>query len=111
MAEEKDFIEKNKADLCASLQHTIVGILLEKCIRASEATGIKNIALAGGVSANSGLRKAFQVEAKKRQWALSVPEVRYTTDNAAMIAITGYYKYLKKEFADQDVTPLARMKP
>ena len=111
LAEEKDFIEKNKADLCASLQHTIVGILLEKCIRASEATGIKNIALAGGVSANSGLRKAFQVEAKKRQWALSVPEVRYTTDNAAMIAITGYYKYLKKEFADQDVTPLARMKP
>jgi len=111
LKEDKDFIKKYKADLCASLQHTIVDILLEKCILVSEETGINNIALAGGVSANSGLRKAFHQEADKRNWSLFIPEVRYTTDNAAMIAITGYYKYLKKDFAGQDIVPLARMKP
>jgi len=111
LAENKDFIEKNRADLCASLQHTIVDILLEKCISAANETGISDIALAGGVSANSGLRKAFQEEAVKRNWSLFTPDVKYTTDNAAMIAITGYYKYLKKDFAGQDVIPLARIKP
>jgi len=109
LKEDKDFIKTSKADLCASLQFTIVDILLEKCILASKETGIKNIALAGGVSANSGLRKVFHEEADKRNWSLFIPEVRYTTDNAAMIAITGYYKYLKKDFTGQDVTPLARM--
>jgi len=111
LKEDKDFIKMYKADLCASLQHTIVDILLEKCILASEETGIKNIALAGGVSANSGLRIAFHEEADKRNWSLFIPQVRYTTDNAAMIAITGYYKYLKKDFTDQDITPAARMDP
>jgi N6-L-threonylcarbamoyladenine synthase len=93
------------------LQFTIIDILLDKCIKASEETGIKMIALAGGVSANSGLRKAFNDEAKKRNWSLFIPEVRYTTDNAAMIAVTGYYKYLRKDFTGQDIAPLARMKP
>lgn len=111
LKEDKDFIETHKTDLCASLQQTIVDVLLEKCILASEETGIKNIALAGGVSANSGLRKAFHQEADKRNWSLFIPEVRYTTDNAAMIAITGYYKYLKKDFTGQDVTPTARINP
>jgi len=110
LARDKSFIEKNRSDLCASLQLTILDILLEKCIQASEETGIKVIALAGGVSANSGLRSAFYEEATKRDWSLFVPEVRYTTDNAAMIAITGYYKYLQGDFAGQDVTPLARIK-
>jgi N6-L-threonylcarbamoyladenine synthase len=111
LKEDKNFINTYKADLCASLQRTIVDILIEKCIRASEETGIKNIALAGGVSANSGLRKAFYAEADKRNWSLFIPQVRYTTDNAAMIAITGYYKYLNKDFAGQDVTPTARINP
>ena len=111
LADDKNFVEKNKADLCASLQHTIVDILLGKCIKASEETGITDLAMAGGVSANSGLRKAFQEEAAKRNWSLFIPEVRYTTDNAAMISMTGYYKYLQKDFAGQDITPLARMIP
>jgi N6-L-threonylcarbamoyladenine synthase len=106
---EKNFIIKNKADLCASLQRTIVEILLEKCIKAAEAKGIREIALAGGVSANSELRNAFTREAAKRNWRLFIPEIKYTTDNAAMIAITGYYKYLAGEFAGKDVVPVAKV--
>jgi N6-L-threonylcarbamoyladenine synthase len=106
---DKNFIRNNKADLCASLQRTIVEILLEKCIKASEFTGITEIALAGGVSANSELRSAFTHEAEKRKWNLFIPEIRYTTDNAAMIAITGYYKYLAGEFAALDIVPVARI--
>jgi N6-L-threonylcarbamoyladenine synthase len=109
LAREKKFIENNKSDLCASLQRTIVDILLEKCIKAAESTGISEIALAGGVSANSGLRNAFSQEAVKRKWTLFIPEFRFTTDNAAMIAITGYYKYLAGDFAGQDMTPVARI--
>jgi len=105
---DKEFIEKNKPDLCASLQRTIVEILLDKCKKAAQATGISEIALAGGVSANSELRHAFTREADRRKWTLFIPEIRYTTDNAAMIAITGYYKYLAGEFAGQDVVPLAK---
>jgi N6-L-threonylcarbamoyladenine synthase len=104
-----NYIEDNKADLCASLQKTIIDILLGKLIRAAKETGIKEITIAGGVSANSGLRQALRDEAVKRQWNLFVPEFRYTTDNAAMIAITGYYKYLKGEFASHDMVPFARM--
>ena len=111
VTKDRDFILNNRADLCASLQATIIDILLDKCIKAAEETGITDIALAGGVSANSGLRKAFGEEAARRNWALFIPAVHYTTDNAAMIAITGYYKYLKKDFAGQDSIPLARMKP
>lgn len=110
LEENPDFIEKNKADLCASLQHTIVDILMTKLIKAAEQTGISEIAIAGGVSANSGLRNALIDEAGQRQWSIYIPELRYSTDNAAMIAITGYYKYLKNMFVEQDVAPLARYK-
>ena len=105
---DPDFIEKNKADLCASLQGTIVNILVSKVIKAAEETGIREIGIAGGVSANSGLRQAMTLEATKRNWNLFLPEFRYTTDNAAMIGITGYNKYLRGEFCSHDITPLAR---
>ena len=106
--EDADFIEKNRANLCASLQHTIVTILTAKLIKASIETGIKEIGIAGGVSANSGLRKAVTSEAEKRGWNVFIPELSLTTDNAAMIGISGYYKYLRGEFTGQDVAPLAR---
>ncbi len=106
--EDPDFIDNNKADLCASLQHVIVSILISKLVKASVLTGIKEIGIAGGVSANSGLRDGFTEEAADRKWNLFLPEFRYTTDNAAMIGITGYYKFLKGEFCSHDVTPLAR---
>ena len=102
------FIENNKAHLCASLQHVIVSILIGKLAKASLQTGIREIGIAGGVSANSGLRNGMKEEAEKRNWNLFIPEFRYTTDNAAMIGITGYYKYLRGEFSSHDVTPLAR---
>jgi N6-L-threonylcarbamoyladenine synthase len=106
---DPDFIEKNKADLCASLQYTIVSILTAKLVKASIETGIKEIGIAGGVSANSGLRSAVKKEAEKREWNLFIPEISLTTDNAAMIGITGYYKYIRGEFTCQDITPLARI--
>ena len=106
--EDPDFIENNKADLCASLQHTIVTILTGKLVKASNETGIREIGIAGGVSANTGLRNAVKTEAEKRGWNLFIPELSYTTDNAAMIGITGYYKYLRGEFAGQDIVPVAR---
>jgi N6-L-threonylcarbamoyladenine synthase len=109
LKEDPDFIEKNKPDLCASLQHTIVSILVSKLIKAASETDIMEIGIAGGVSANSGLRNAVRAEAEKRKWNLFVPEPGFTTDNAAMIGITGYYKYLRKEFTGQDVAPLARL--
>lgn len=102
------FIDQNKADLCASLQHTIVEILMNKLIRASKQTRIREIAVAGGVSANSGLRSALKEEAARKKWNLYIPDFQYTMDNAAMIAVTGYFKYLKKEFADLNVVPFAR---
>lgn len=108
LAEDQEFIEKNKADLCASLQKTIVDILTEKLVLASRKLKIREVALAGGVSANSGLREAVRKLAVRENWKLYIPEFRFTTDNAAMIAITGYYKYRKGEFAGQDVTPLAK---
>jgi len=106
--EDACFIENNKADLCASLQQVIVDILIGKLVKASIQSGIKEIGIAGGVSANSGLRTGMIEEAEKRKWNLFIPEFRYTTDNAAMIGITGYYKYLRGEFSGQDVIPLAR---
>ena len=108
LKEDPDFIEKNRADLCASLQHTIISILIGKVISASLRTGINEVGIAGGVSANSGLRNEMKREAEKRNWNLFIPEFRFTTDNAAMIGITGYYKYLRGEFSGHDVTPLAR---
>lgn len=107
--ENPNFIEQNVNDLCASLQKTIIDILLDKLIKAAKDTGVKEITVAGGVSANSGLRDRLNLEAKKRNWNMFIPEFAYTTDNAAMIAITGYYKYLNNEFTDQRVTPMARM--
>ena len=109
LKEDPDFIEKNKADLCASLQHTITGILTAKLIKASEETGIIQIGIAGGVSANSELRNSVRAEAGKRNWDLFIPEIEYTTDNAAMIGITGYYKYLRGDFTGHDVAPMARL--
>ncbi len=106
---DENFIENNKADLAASLQKTIIDILMEKLILASEKYNIKQIAIAGGVSANSGLREAIEAESIKRDWKPFIPAFSYTTDNAAMIAITGHYKYLKKEFCKQDIAPMARM--
>jgi len=107
--DDKDYIENNMYDLCSSLQKTIIDILMGKLRRAVRETGIKTIGVAGGVSANSGLRETLQADADKRGWKLHIPKIKFTTDNAAMIAITGYYKYLNKEFASQDITPLARM--
>ncbi len=108
LKENKNFIEENIHDLCASLQHTIIDILLNKLKQASTQTGINEIAVAGGVSANSGLRNALRENAKKRHWNLFIPKFEYTMDNAAMIAITGYYKYLNNEFAEQNIVPFAR---
>lgn len=108
LKENENFVEDNLADLCASLQHTIIEILLSKLKRAARETGISEITVAGGVSANSGLRNALQENAKKHHWSLIIPKFEYTMDNAAMIAITGYYKYLKKEFTGQDAVPFAR---
>ncbi|MBN1987376.1 MAG: tRNA (adenosine(37)-N6)-threonylcarbamoyltransferase complex transferase subunit TsaD [Prolixibacteraceae bacterium] len=108
LKQNPDFIEENKEDLCASLQKTIIDILLEKLKKAAKETGIKEITVAGGVSANSGLRNALQENAKKYHWNLLIPKFEYTMDNAAMIAITGYFKYLNGEFAAQNVVPFAR---
>ncbi len=104
-----EFIEENKADICASLQKTIIDILMDKLIKASKDTGIKEIALAGGVSANSGLRDRISAMANNHNWVTYIPKFAYTTDNAAMIAINGYYKFLKKEFVGQEVAPFARL--
>lgn len=106
--ERNDFIHNNLADICASVQHRIVSILLNKIKRASIETGIKEICIAGGVSANSGLRKAFEQMGKKYHWNTYIPDFQYCTDNAGMIAITGYYKYLAGQFADLSVSASAR---
>ncbi|NCB07880.1 MAG: tRNA (adenosine(37)-N6)-threonylcarbamoyltransferase complex transferase subunit TsaD, partial [Bacteroidia bacterium] len=108
LKENENFIEENKADLCASLQYTIIDILMAKLKKAAKETGIKEITVAGGVSANSGLRNALRENAKKYRWNLVIPKFEYTMDNAAMIAITGYYKYLNNGFAGQDAVPFAR---
>ncbi len=103
-----NFIEENLVDLSASIQHTIIQVLLNKLMLASKQTGIKQIAIAGGVSANSELRKRLMNLEFSHNWKVFIPAFEYTTDNAAMIAITGYLKYIKKEFTDQKATPYAR---
>lgn len=95
---DPDFIEHHKEDLAASLEYTIVSILMKKLSLAVKQTGIKDVAVAGGVSANTGLRNAFKEKAAKNGWNIYIPKFSYTTDNAAMIAITGYYKYKDKDF-------------
>lgn len=109
VAEDPDFIEKHKADLAASLEKTIVDILMKKLRKAVKDTGIKQVAVAGGVSANNGLRNAFRDHAKRYGWKIFIPKFSYTTDNAAMIGITGYFKYLDKDFASVDLPAYARM--
>lgn len=109
MAEDPNFIEKNKADLCASLQTTIVEILLDKLVKASKEYGIRDIAIAGGVSANSGLRNGITEEGRKRGWRTFLPEFKFTTDNAAMIALAGYYRYMNGNIATLDIAPVARL--
>ncbi len=106
--EDVDFIQKNMADICASVQHTIIEILLKKLIRAAEQTGIKEICIAGGVSANSGLRNAVQKTGIEKGWNVYIPDFAYCTDNAGMIAITAYYKYLDGQFATLKDSPSAR---
>jgi N6-L-threonylcarbamoyladenine synthase len=109
MAENPNFIIENRADICASLQYTIIEVLMTKVKLAAKQTGIRTIAVAGGVSANSGLRQALIDAAEKYNWEMHIPAFKFTTDNAAMIAITGYYKYLKGEFAAQDAVPYSRV--
>ncbi len=108
LKKDPEFIQKNLNDICASVQERIVSILLSKLKRASRETGIREIAIAGGVSANSALRSQLKSMEEKLGWNTFIPEFEFCTDNAAMIGITGYYKYLQGEFSDQKVTPLAR---
>ncbi len=110
LKKDPQFIETNLADICASVQDRIVSILINKLKKAAKQTGIKEVAIAGGVSANSGLRTAFQATGKNLGWNTYIPRFEFCTDNAAMIAVTGYYKYLKKDFVGQEVEPVARMK-
>jgi N6-L-threonylcarbamoyladenine synthase len=106
--QEPGFIEAHLNDLCASIQHTIINILLKKLKKAVQQTGIKNICLAGGVSANSGLRNRLQSLGQQQGWKTYIPAFEYCTDNAGMIAITAYYKYLAGSFVALDTNPSAR---
>ena len=108
LKENPDFIEENKEDICASFQKALIDILMKKLIRASESTGIKEIALGGGVSANSGLRSEVERLGKKKGWNTYLPEFRFTTDNAAMIAISGYYKFMEGCRTPLSVAPVSR---
>jgi N6-L-threonylcarbamoyladenine synthase len=108
-ASNPNFVEEHVNDICASLQQHLVNMLLTRVRQASEQTGIKNIAIAGGVSANSGLRKELKALGDKQGWNIFIPSFEYCTDNAAMIAVAAHYKYLKSDFCSLDVTPLARM--
>ena len=109
VAEDPDFIEKNKEDIAASLEWTIVDILMKKLKKAVKQTGIKHVAVAGGVSANNGLRNAFYDAEKRYGWTIYIPKFSYTTDNAAMIGIVGYYKYLDGEFCGIDAPAFSKV--
>ena len=109
LKEDPDFIEHHKEDLAASLEKTIVDILMKKLKQAVKDTGIKQVAVAGGVSANNGLRNAYRDYAKRYGWKIFIPKFSYTTDNAAMIGITGYFKYLDGQFCSIDAPAFARM--
>jgi N6-L-threonylcarbamoyladenine synthase len=103
-----DFIEQNRADLCASLQATVVDILMHKLRKAAADLNIREVAVAGGVSANSGLRDAFREHAARFGWNVYLPPNAFTTDNAAMVAMTGYYKYRDGDFCSMDAVPFSR---
>lgn len=107
--ENPSFIAENLADICASVQHTIVEILMTKLQKAIKQTGIKQIAIGGGVSANSGIRNALLTLGEKYGWKTYIPEFQYCTDNAAMVGIVGYYKFLENQFTDQQTTAKARL--
>lgn len=110
LQKDPDFIHDNLDDICASVQKKLIDMLLQKLRKASRETGIQEIAIAGGVSANSGLRAQVTEMAKSQNWNIYIPKFEYCTDNAAMVAITAHYKYLKKEFCDFDAIPEPRMK-
>ncbi|SEQ33582.1 O-sialoglycoprotein endopeptidase [Hyunsoonleella jejuensis] len=105
-----NFVQEKLNDVCASIQYTIIGILIDKLKKATKETGIKHVAIGGGVSANSGIRKALKDGEQKFGWTTYIPKFEYTTDNAAMIAIVGYLKFLEGSFADQDIMASARLK-
>jgi N6-L-threonylcarbamoyladenine synthase len=107
--ENPDFVAENLADLCASLQSTIIDVLMTKLRRAAKESGIRQVAVAGGVSANSALRQAFYDHGEKYGWEVFIPPFSFTTDNAAMIAITGYFKYQHGEFCSMEEVPFARV--
>ena len=109
MAKDPDFLQNNKEDICASFQNTLVDILLDKLVKAARQTGIKDITIGGGVSANSCLRGRIEAEGRKRGWRTFLPPFKFTTDNAAMIAIAGYFRYQAGESTPLDVAPVSRM--
>ena len=109
LKDDPDFIEHHKEDLAASLEKTIVDILMDKLRKAVKDTGIRQVAVAGGVSANNGLRNAYREHAEKYGWKIFIPKFGYTTDNAAMIAITGYYKFLDKDFCTKEQPAYSRV--
>ena len=109
MAKDPDFMEKNKADICASFQKTLIDILMSKLIRAAKQTGIRQVTIGGGVSANSGLRDRLVAEGQKRHWKTFLPPRKFTTDNAAMIAVAGWFHYKAGERAPLDVAPVSRL--
>jgi N6-L-threonylcarbamoyladenine synthase len=110
LEENPNFITENLPDLCASIQHTLVEMLLIKLKEAMKQVGVTEVAIAGGVSANSGLRNALAALAHRKGWKLYVPEFEYCTDNAGMIAMAAHYKYLRKDFVGYDLVPLAKLK-
>ena len=109
VAENSNFIEENKADICASIQHTIINILMDKLKMAVSKTGINQIAIGGGVSANSGIRQTLKEAESKYGWKTFIPKFEYTTDNAAMIGIVGYYNFLEHNFSDATIVSKARI--
>ena len=109
LAEDPSFMENNKEDICASFQKTLIDILLDKLIKASRQTGIREITIGGGVSANSGLRERIEAEGRKRRWNTYLPPLRFTTDNAAMIAVAGWFRYRAGERTPLDVAPVSRL--
>jgi N6-L-threonylcarbamoyladenine synthase len=109
LAQDPSFIESNRNDICASLQAHLITMLMQKLKRAAHETGIKQIAIAGGVAANSGLRNAIREAADKNRWKIFIPDFEYCTDNAAMVAIAAHYKYIQGKFTSMDVAPIANL--
>jgi N6-L-threonylcarbamoyladenine synthase len=108
-AVNSDFVEVNRNDICASLQKHLVKMLMQKVIQATEETGIKQVAIAGGVAANSGLRKSLQEHADRLGWTTFIPDFQYCTDNAAMIAMAAHHKFLQNKFSSLETAPLANL--